>query len=314
MFDKMQEIDFYSSEVLKSYNLNDKIRYQLSMLDGLDSYTRKHSENVANLACRICTYLNMDEGFTIYTTTCAYLHDIGKLFIPQEILQKPGRLTDEEFEVMKTHAEIGYKMCMSDLKLRPYAAGPYYHHESLDGTGYPRGITAEDIPYEGQIIRVADEFDAISSKRQYKTHIGINETVEILVQNSKPSDRSKKPKGYLFKVGKVDKKLVRILIDIVIEDTELELYNKQKYLEYLNQEKDRYNSAFNQYEKMVKQQNPEKKEYHKLYAEGYLTRAENLDDLPDYLEEIFKVSEEVSENIEALKKELKELKRQKARV
>ena len=79
---KNEEFDFYSRTNLKSYNLDGKIRYQLKMLDGLDSFTRRHSEDVANVTCRLCEYLNMDEGFTIYTTTCAYLHDIGKMFIP----------------------------------------------------------------------------------------------------------------------------------------------------------------------------------------------------------------------------------------
>ena len=166
--------DFYDKTNLKSYNLDESMRYQLNMLDRLDVFTRKHCENVANLTCRLCEYLHCNKGFTEYCTICAYLHDIGKLKIPPEILQKPGRLTDEEYEIMKTHTTIGYKMCMNDLKLRPYAAGPLYHHEALNGSGYPQGLTKKDIPYEGQIIRVADEYDAIVSKRQYKSHIGVS--------------------------------------------------------------------------------------------------------------------------------------------
>ena len=133
-----EEFDFYSKTVLKSYNLDDKIRYQLKMLDGLDTFTRRHCENVANITCRLCEYLGMSEGFTIYCTTCAYLHDVGKLFIPPAVLQKPGKLTDEEYEIMKSHAAIGNEICMKDEKLRPYAAGAYFHHEALNGTGYPQ--------------------------------------------------------------------------------------------------------------------------------------------------------------------------------
>ena len=77
------------------------------------------------------------------------------------------RLTDEEYEIMKTHTTLGYEMCMKDLKLRPYALGPLDHHEALNGTGYPNGITKKDIPFYAQIIRVADEYDAIVTKRQY---------------------------------------------------------------------------------------------------------------------------------------------------
>lgn len=314
MFNKITEIDFYSSEVLKSYNLDDKIKYQLSMLDGLDAYTRRHSENVANLTCRLCYEMGLDEGFTIYATTCGYLHDIGKTFIPPEILQKNGKLTDEEFEVMKSHTTIGYKICMADEKLRPYMAGPYYHHESLDGTGYPRGLTAEDIPYEGQIIRVADEFDAISSKRQYKSHVGVTDTVEILVTNSKATKNSKRPKGYLKTPGKLDKKLVRAFIKLIIEDTEMELYHKQKYIEYLLDERQRYYGAFTQYEKMLKAKTEDKKEYYKIYATGYLTRHEDLENLTSYIEDLENTLTEVKESEKKLKNEIKILKRQRRKV
>ena len=132
-----EEFDLYSRTALKSYNLEQTKRYQLAMLDSLDVYTRKHCENVANISCRLCQYLNMDEGFTIYTTICAYLHDLGKMFIPPSILQKTSKLTDEEYEIMKTHTTIVYNMCMKDLNLRPYAAGALYHHEGLNGSGYP---------------------------------------------------------------------------------------------------------------------------------------------------------------------------------
>lgn len=83
-----EELDFYSKTNLKSYNLDEAMRYQLSMLDTLDPYTRLHCENVANITCRLCEYMHMNKDFTVYCTTCAYLHDIGKLFIPPEILQK----------------------------------------------------------------------------------------------------------------------------------------------------------------------------------------------------------------------------------
>lgn len=100
------KFDFYSKTSLKSYNLDDIMRYQLSMLDSLDPFTRVHSENVANITCRLCEYLRMNKNFTIYCTICAYLHDIGKLFIPPEILQKDSSLSDEEYEVIKTHTTI----------------------------------------------------------------------------------------------------------------------------------------------------------------------------------------------------------------
>ena len=131
------ELNFYNKTSLKSYDLDKAMRYQLNMLDSLDVFTRKHSENVANITCRLCEYMHLSKNFTVYCTICAYLHDIGKMFIPPSILQKNGPLTDEEYEIMKTHTTIGYEMCFKDLKLRPYIAGPLYHHESLNGSRIP---------------------------------------------------------------------------------------------------------------------------------------------------------------------------------
>ena len=233
--------DFYDRTSLKSYNLDKTMRYQLNMLDRLDVFTRKHCENVGDLTCRLCEHLHCNKGFTEYCTICAYLHDIGKQFIPPSILQKPGKLTDEEFEVMKTHTTIGYKMCMEDLKLRPYAAGPYYHHEALDGSGYPQGLTKKDIPYEAQIIRVADEYDAIVSKRQYKSHIGISDTLKILIENTKPHEPIQKSAalsvvGVHAKLGKNNPAIVRVLFKVVIEDIEYEIFLTQSYIKDLNDE------------------------------------------------------------------------------
>ena len=187
---KNELFDFYDKTNLKSYNLDEKMRYQLNMLDTLDVFTRKHSENVASIVCRPCEYSHLNKSFTAYCTICAYLHDICRGFIPPAILQKPARLTDEEYEVMKTHTILGYKMCMDDLELRPYALGPKYHHECLDGTGYPEGLKGNQIPLEDQIIKVADEYDAIASKRQYKSHVGIAETVKFLISDATPPKAS----------------------------------------------------------------------------------------------------------------------------
>lgn len=101
-----EKLDFYSKTSIKSYNLNESMRYQLGMLDSLDAFTRVHSENVANITCRLCEYMKLNTAFTIYCTMCAYLHDIGKIFIPPSILQKNGPLTDKEYEIMKKHTTI----------------------------------------------------------------------------------------------------------------------------------------------------------------------------------------------------------------
>lgn len=134
---KELKTDFYNNTNLKSYNLNEGMKYQLSVLGTLDVFTRIHSENVANLTCRICENLHMKSYFTVYCTMCAYLHDIGKQFIPPSILQKNDSLTEQEFQIIKSHTTLGYKICMNDKMLKKFANGPLYHHESLNGSGYP---------------------------------------------------------------------------------------------------------------------------------------------------------------------------------
>ena len=253
----MKEVfDFYDPTSLKAYNLDKTMQYQLNILGSLDVFTRKHCENVANLTCRICEKLHCQKGFIEYCTICAYLHDIGKQFIPQEILQKPGRLTDEEYEIMKTHTTIGYDICMNDPKLRPYAAGPIYHHEALNGTGYPKGLIKKDIPYEGQIIRVADEYDAIVSKRQYKSHVGITDTLKIIIDNTKPlQDVNKSDALHEMannaKLGKDNPIIVRALIKVVIEDIEYEISCTFDYVKSIEEEIKRLKQIDKYHEKMI---------------------------------------------------------------
>ena len=260
-----QSFNFYDQTYLKSYNLNQSIKYQLNLLDSLDIYTRKHSESVATITCNLCRKLHLSKGFTEYCTICAYLHDIGKLFIPSSILQKPAKLTDEEFEIMKQHTTLGYKLCIKDPKLRPYYAGPYYHHEALDGTGYPQGLLKKDIPYEAQIIRVADEYDALVNKRQYKSHIGITDSLKIIIENAQPSPNAKPNTGYTF-AGKNNKKIVKKLLLVVIDDIEYEISSTIDYVNHLNDELKRCK----QIEKYIEKKNNAKKESDVLYFEQYI--------------------------------------------
>ena len=309
-----EEFDFFSKTSLKSYNLDEKIRYQLSMLDSLDAYTRRHSENVASITCRLCENLRLDEGFTVYCTTCAYLHDIGKIFIPPSILQKTSSLTPEEYEVMKTHTTIGYKMCMKDPKLKPYAAGTLYHHESLNGTGYPNGVTAKDIPYEAQIIRVADEFEAISAKRQYKTHVGIVETLNMLINDTKAKPLSSIKDGLKIMaeethLGKIDRKIVKALFKVCIDDTEYEISARTDYLEYLKSEIKRVKVALKYYNKMEATSSTKKKEYYRSGAKACLRKNENVDVIPQMYEELKHSLIERQAHIEKLYSEVRQIKR-----
>ncbi len=292
-----EKFDFYDKTVLKSYDLDASARYQLKMLDSLDNFTRKHSENVANLTCRICDYLHLNKDFTIYCTTCAYLHDIGKMFIPPAILQKPARLTDEEYEIMKTHTTIGYKMCMNDLDLRPYSAGPKFHHEALDGSGYPAGLKGTAIPIEGQIIRVADEFDAIVSKRQYKSHVGITDTLKILIENAHN--------------GRNNIQATKALKKVVIEDTMLEISSTIDYLDFLRDNIKR----LKQIDKYAQKRDSSKtKKTQSYYAEGMKLLFKDGEDFDNYqtiLQEYHEALSSRSGIIDKLNAELKEIKKLK---
>lgn len=228
-----KEFDFYDKTNLKSYNLNESMRYQLNMLSQLDVFTLKHSENVASLTCKICQKLKLRKSFIVYCTMCAYLHDIGKIFIPSEILQKNSKLTDEEYEIMKTHTTIGYKICMDDLKLRPYANGALYHHEGLDGSGYPSGLVKEEIPLEAQIIRVADEFDAIVSKRQYKTHIDVSDTLKIIADKTIPAYKTNRKDAKISKYSQMNPQIVNTLFDVVMDETYYEISCVEGYIKYI---------------------------------------------------------------------------------
>lgn len=299
--------DFYDKTNLKSYNLDKNMRYQLNMLDRLDVFTRKHCENVASLTCRLCEHLHCNKGFTEYCTICAYLHDIGKLFIPAEVLQKPGKLTDEEYEIMKTHTTLGYKMCMEDLNLRPYAAGALYHHEALNGSGYPQGLTKKDIPYEGQIIRVADEYDAIVSKRQYKSHIGISDTLKILIENAQPNNRNAK----IDNLGKNNPLIVKKLFKVVIEDIEYEISLTQSYVDELSNELKRFNQINKYKEQMEKAKKDKDRNYYLEGMKMLLKNNETLENYNDIFEEYQKAYNNRKATIDNLYNEIKIIKKLK---
>ena len=309
---KTETFDFYDRTALKSYNLNDSMRYQLNMLDSLDVFTRKHSENVAALTCRLCEYLHLNQNFTIYCTICAYLHDIGKMFIPPSILQKNGPLTDEEYKIMKTHTTIGYEMCFKDLKLRPYSAGPLYHHEALNGTGYPQGLHAKDIPLEGQIIRVADEFDAITSKRQYKTHIGITDTLKILVENSKPTKGSALTQmAEEARLGKINTKVLKCLFKVIIDDTEYEISQAFDYVKYIKEQIARLRQIDEFHEKMLKQKSEKKQEYFREGMRVLFESGESEENYKGIMNEYENIYTAKKEKIDKLFEEVRNIKKLK---
>jgi len=143
----------------------------LSMVDLIekrDTYTAGHSRRVADYCTRIAQEMGLDDGRVETLFRAAILHDIGKIVIPDAVLLKPARLTDLEFELIKSHVMAGYETLSRIAMYRELAEIMLYHHERQDGSGYPQGLSGDAIPLEGRIMAVADSFDAMTSDRIYK--------------------------------------------------------------------------------------------------------------------------------------------------
>ena len=136
-------------------------------VDARDAYTGSHSERVADLAARIATRLGVDREQVELTRLAGSLHDLGKLAIPEEILRKPGPLSETERLVLERHPQIGFRM-LESLGVDPVADWVLHHHERWDGSGYPDGVGGEEIPLGARIIFVADAYDAMTSDRVYR--------------------------------------------------------------------------------------------------------------------------------------------------
>ncbi|MFN8413690.1 MAG: histidine kinase N-terminal 7TM domain-containing protein [Anaerolineales bacterium] len=132
-----------------------------------DKETEGHSRRVTNMTLKLAQAMNIDGEDLEQIRRGAILHDIGKMGIPDEILHKPGKLTEEEREVIKKHPEIAYKLLAPIPFLKKALDIPYYHHEKWNGTGYPHGLRGEEIPLSARIFAIADVWDALSSDRPY---------------------------------------------------------------------------------------------------------------------------------------------------
>jgi diguanylate cyclase (GGDEF)-like protein len=141
-------------------------------VDERDVYTGSHSERVSDLAVRVAERMGLAQELVELTRLAASLHDLGKLAIPEDILRKPGPLTDPERLVLERHPQIGYRM-LESLGVEPVADWVLHHHERWDGTGYPDGLAAGDIPLGARIIFVADAFDAMTNDRVYRRKLTI---------------------------------------------------------------------------------------------------------------------------------------------
>ena len=137
-------------------------------LDAKDPYTAGHSQRVSDMAMKVCQLIGLNEDATEQIHIAAHLHDIGKIGVPDAVLNKTDRLTDEEFEHIKKHPTIGADILSKSHHLSEVKDIVLSHHERYDGKGYPQGLKAEQIPVGARIIAICDSIDAMTSTRSYR--------------------------------------------------------------------------------------------------------------------------------------------------
>ena len=153
-----------------------------SIIDAKDGYTHKHSERVAAFGVRLARHLGFDADGRAVVELSGLLHDVGKIGVPDAILNKPGKLTDSEFKEMRLHPLHGARILsnIQSQKVVSLLPGVKYHHERWDGKGYPEGLAGEDIPFLGRLLGVADFLDALTSDRSYRKGLPLEEALQMV--------------------------------------------------------------------------------------------------------------------------------------
>lgn len=146
-------------------------------IDGKDPYTRGHSERVSRFSIAIAQRLGLKEKEIEKIRISALLHDVGKIGIDDRILKKPSALTDEEFEIMKSHPQKGFKIMSQIPAMREFLPGMHMHHEMINGEGYPQGLKGDEIPLMARIVAVADTFDAMTTDRPYQKAMSLEDSL-----------------------------------------------------------------------------------------------------------------------------------------
>lgn len=172
-------------------------------VEAKDSYTVGHCGRLSSLAEQMGRVLGMDESDLLILKRGGILHDIGKIAISDSILLKPGPLSEEEYEIIKTHPRAGEKICSPLKTLQPVLPTILYHHERFNGGGYPEGLAGHEIPVHARIMGIVDFYDALTSKRSYRNALSQDVTIKIL------NDETDK--------GLWDPELVAIFIDMITD-------------------------------------------------------------------------------------------------
>ncbi len=172
---------FANEEISSQHHLEELATSLAGAIDAKDPYTKGHSTSVSKYSEALARALNMPEAEVQRIKLGALLHDVGKIGIPESVLKKPTHLSDEEWEVMKQHPTIGAeKVLMQNEALKDLMPMVKYHHEHIDGSGYPCKLKGDEIPLEARIVAVADTYHALISDRPYRKGLGVEKACEIL--------------------------------------------------------------------------------------------------------------------------------------
>lgn len=171
--DLAHEVEKKTQEVMAQHEKLERISMQIvktlsNTIDAKDTYTNGHSARVADYSKEIARRAGFSREMQDDIYMMGLLHDVGKIGIPDAIINKPAKLTDEEYSVIQNHPVMGANILRNITEFPKLATGARWHHERYDGKGYPDGISGEDIPIEARIIAIADAYDAMSSKRSYR--------------------------------------------------------------------------------------------------------------------------------------------------
>ena len=158
------------------------IQALVTVTEARDPYTAGHQRRVTQLACAVARELGLSADRVAGLRVMGLLHDLGKISIPAEILSKPGKLSATEFGFIKSHAQAGYEIIKEIQFPWPVAEVILQHHERMDGSGYPQGLTGPDITLEARILAVADVVEAMSSHRPYRAALGLDQALEEIAQ------------------------------------------------------------------------------------------------------------------------------------
>lgn len=160
------------------------IRAMMHVIEAKDPYTRGHSDRVARIARRLSRQLRLSSRECDQIYISGLVHDIGKIGVPDQILNKPGRLTEEEFDEIRKHPRRGFKILNALEQIENVLPGVLYHHESIDGTGYPERLKGDQIPLVAKILAVSDAYDAMTSDRPYRKGMEMTKAEEILMSGA----------------------------------------------------------------------------------------------------------------------------------